>query len=178
VGNYSAKEVARIVQWHWVDSPHSWWREHTNTRAFFDRNLPKMAEQMPRKKMAKGAAAGIDDKGEESEPGHVEIEVPEDIDLRPLSLSLHKMIGDSSAPEILDHLQQLATKETDPALFVKVWHWVIALNEQGEMHKYFPRRTTAGRRHTFERATLLDSYPGFKAKYLEVRPWSEVWEIE
>jgi len=47
VGNYSAEEVAKIVQWHWVESKNDWWRDNVHNRAFFDRNLEKMAAQVP-----------------------------------------------------------------------------------------------------------------------------------
>ncbi len=47
VGNYSAEEVAKIVQWHWVESKDTFWREKATYREFFERNLDKMAAQVP-----------------------------------------------------------------------------------------------------------------------------------
>jgi hypothetical protein len=47
IGKYSAAEVAKIVQWHWVESKDTFWRGKATYREFFERNLDKMAAQVP-----------------------------------------------------------------------------------------------------------------------------------
>jgi hypothetical protein len=47
LAGYTVEQIQKIVRYHWDESENSFWRDKTNTRDFFARNLPKMADAIP-----------------------------------------------------------------------------------------------------------------------------------
>jgi hypothetical protein len=47
IGGYTAVQVRQIVRYHWDESENAFWREKTNSREFFERNIEKMAKGIP-----------------------------------------------------------------------------------------------------------------------------------
>jgi hypothetical protein len=47
MAGYSLDQIRQIVRYHWDESENSFWRDKCSNREFFERNLPKMAKQIP-----------------------------------------------------------------------------------------------------------------------------------